>query len=478
MAMRRFVTVGPALVVLGTGALLLVAGPGVVRRLSAAKTAGMIEESRRALLDDDILARLDHATRLVAQAVTPSVVHVEISLAGLGGVSSGAGWVYDDLGHIVTNAHVVANSRRLLVQHEDGYSQEAEIVGMDVFTDVAVLKVQPGPSLFPMKRAKERRVQIGDRVFAFGSPFGQKFSMTEGVVSGLGRSARAAFGFVGISNFIQTDAAVNPGNSGGPLVNRAGELIGMNVAIANATSANGGPDQGQSAGISFAIPLATIEARVGQIIEKGESTPAILGIQYNDRTPAFLDQGGFRGTGILVNGVAPGGPANAAGIKAGDRLVLLDGEPVSSVDVMRALISTGVAGQEVRVKVLRDGATLDLTARLQAAPEEFLQQQHVRLLEERVGLFVRQFNGGVMVVGVESSTPAADEGFGPGMMIVKVADVAVASVSEMIQGISKAGLSRGKAVSVTVRLEDGSERDFVLRVFRLPVAPTPPAPRP
>lgn len=469
MAMRRFVSVGPALVVLFSGALLLVAGPGIVRRLWAAKTAATIEESRRVLAADDFLSRLDQANRLVAQSVTPSVVHLEVALEGRGGGSSGAGWVFDDDGHIVTNAHVVSNSRFVRVQYEDGFSQPAEIVGMDVFTDIAVLKVEPGPSLFPLARATQHRVEIGDRIFAVGSPFGLKFSISEGIVSGLGRSARAALGFSGITNYIQTDAAVNPGNSGGPLVNSAGELIGMNVAIANALNQQGSLSEGQSAGISFAIPLATIEARVEQIITGGAPMPAIMGISYNDRASIFTEDGDFRGTGVRVNEILRGGAAEAAGMIAGDRIVAIDGEDVTSVDTMRALISTARPGADISVRVWRGGAMKDLIVRMTAASDSFLEDLHLRLLFERVGIAPFEANGGVMIGGIEQGSPAADAGFETGMLIVKIGGMEVAGVTDLGRAVWQSGLSRGERVSALVRLADGTERELPLRVFNLPV---------
>lgn len=461
-------SVGPALVVLIAGALLLVAGPGVVRRLWAAKTAALIEVSRHEIANEDILARLDRANRLVAQSITPSVVHVDVVLEARRGASSGAGWVYDAEGHIVTNAHVVANSRYVQVQFSDGYTQAAEIVGMDVFTDVAVLKVDAGPSLFPMPRSKDKHVEVGDRVFAFGSPFGQKFSVSEGIVSGLGRSARAVMGFTGISNYIQTDAAVNPGNSGGPLVDSAGDLVGMNVAIANALSVQGTPEMGQSAGISFAIPLATIEARVPQIIRGGVATPAIMGIEFRDGPASYIDSDGFRGPGVLVRGVVPDGPAETGGIRAGDRLVSIDGVRVTSSDVMRALITTASPGQDVSVQVQRDDSIQSHVVRLATAPDSFQEAQHLSLLQDRVGLWTIDSNGGVMVARAEPDSPAEDAGFEPGMMVARIGSMKIESERDVGKALIAAGLSRGTRVATVVKLSDGTEKTLYLRVFRLP----------
>lgn len=468
MSMRRFVSVGPALVVLVAGALLLVAGPGVVRRLSAARTAGIIEVSRKSLADDDLLARLDHANRLVTQSVTASVVHVDVVLEGQRGASTGAGWVFDDEGHIVTNAHVVANYRRVQVQFEDGFTKSAEVVGMDVFSDIAVLKVEAGNWLFPMARADGHELEVGDRVFAFGSPFGLKFSVSQGIVSGLGRSARAAMGFTGISNYIQTDAAVNPGNSGGPLVNSMGELIGMNVAIANAISSGSSNFEGQSAGISFAIPLGTIEARVSQIIDSGAATPAILGIEYSVAGPAFLNVEGYRGPAVRVNRVVADGPADKGGILAGDLLVSFRGESVGNIDVMRALISTARPGQEVEARVWRDGAMKDLVVRLAAAPDSFQEEQVRYLIADRCGLDLGDYSGGVMVWSATAGSPASDAGFEAGMLLTRIGAQNIDSLRDTYKAFVAAGIGQGKGVPVTVKLVDGTERSLTLRVFGLP----------
>ncbi|MGD1916156.1 MAG: S1C family serine protease [Phycisphaerales bacterium] len=257
--MRRFITLGPAAVVLLTVLAALLAAPEIVRQTEATQARSQVLLARQELGQDDILLRINRATRAIAKSVEPGVVHLMTASRFRGG-SAGSGWVYDDEGHILTNAHVVGGFDRLSVQLYTGRVMRAEVVGVDVFTDIAVLKAEDTTGLVPLPRATGEIPEQGDRVYAFGSPFNFKFSMSEGIVSGLGRDPNTGASGSAFTNFIQTDAAVNPGNSGGPLIDVQGRVIGMNVAIATGRSGDGQitPTEGQSAGISFAIPLPTI----------------------------------------------------------------------------------------------------------------------------------------------------------------------------------------------------------------------------
>ena len=198
--MRRFISYGPALVVLMTVMVVLLAGPAAVRRLGSAHTSARIVLAQRSLDDDDILERLNKAVRNVAESVRPSVVHLEVIPSGMRrytGMSTGTGWVYDAAGHIITNLHVVRGASAIRVQFADGRVVETEQVHGDEFvgdayTDIAVIKVPESDGIFAAARATGLQPQQGDRVFVFGSPFGFKFSMSEGIVSGLGRDPSAA----------------------------------------------------------------------------------------------------------------------------------------------------------------------------------------------------------------------------------------------------------------------------------------------
>ncbi|MBY0263217.1 MAG: trypsin-like peptidase domain-containing protein, partial [Phycisphaerales bacterium] len=343
---------------------------------------------------------------------------------GLRRTAQGSGWVFDLNGHVVTNSHVVRDARRIFVQFQDGRAVEADLVGFDRTTDIAVLKVRSSEGLVPIARATGGELFQGDRVYAFGSPFGFKFSMSEGIVSGLGRDPRLVIGEDGYTNFIQTDAAVNPGNSGGPLVDVEGRLVGMNVAIATAAGASAA--EGQSAGISFAIPLATIESVVGQLIGTGVVTRGYLGITHSGRDEvnlAELNRLGFRGPGVLATGVQSGGPAEKAGIRAGDIITRLNNQVVSNVAVLRSAITNNAPGDRITVEVVRDGAPVSLTVTLGELPRSETEKREAAVAASRFGIAdVEESQGvGLVITEVRVPSPAATAGLRPAQIITAVA---------------------------------------------------------
>ena len=268
--MRRIEFLGPSLVVLAAAGVLLFVGPTAVRQVSQGMVASQMSSAEARLHSGSILDQMSQASRDVAVLVEPSVVHVSSAgiMSGRGGGrtfnNSGSGWVYDAAGHIVTNAHVVEGATRLEVQLFDGERREAKLLGADLRTDIAVLQVD-AQGLVPAQR-EAQDPQQGDMVFAFGSPFDFRFSMSNGIVSGVGRAA--GISEIEYENFIQTDAAINPGNSGGPLTNTKGHVVGMSTAIA--TGRGNGVSQGQFSGIGLAIPISMIDNVVDQLIDHGE----------------------------------------------------------------------------------------------------------------------------------------------------------------------------------------------------------------
>jgi len=458
--MRRFVAFGPAFVVLMSACVVLVAAPAVISRVSAAHTRATVTLAQQSLDSDDILIRLNAAIRNVDQAVRPSVVHLDVrsndrNRSRYRG-SAGSGWVFDDQGHIVTNAHVVAGADVLRVQFYDGRVASATVLGMDPLTDVAVVKVSPGPHLIPIRRATSELIAVGDRAFAFGSPFGFKFSMSEGVVSGLGRSARTTMGFAGLSNFIQTDAAVNPGNSGGPLVDVRGRLIGMNVAIATATETEGGTE-GQSAGISFAIPLRTVEARVQQIIAGQPIIPGFLGVNFTGGEQVrSTDVEGV--PGVRVRQVVPDGPADAAGLEPGDIITHIAGEELFSAETLRSLISTSEPGSTVTLRVWRSGKIIELRATLGQMPGVARAEMYRDMLRSDFGLILRDQDG-ARIRAIVPGSPASDEGLRDGMKITHINGEPVADADAAAAALYSSGLLWGRVVRLkveqTVRGEEG-----------------------
>jgi len=448
--MRRFVSFGPAFVVLLSALAVLLTLPGAVSRIMAERAKARVAVARADLDRDPVLDQLNNAIRKVADAIEPSVVHIEVLSRSpdLMRSSSGAGWVFDDQGHVITNAHVVASAERIQVQFFDGRLAEAEVLGADPAADVAVLKVPSGPHLIPARRATGERVYRGDRVFAFGSPFGYKFSMSEGIVSGLGRTARAVSGFAGLSNFIQTDAAVNPGNSGGPLVDFKGRVIGMNVAIATASQADG-TTEGQSSGISFAIPLETVERRVEQFMRSGKPESGWIGIEYRPNQAYGKDD--FEGRGLMVLSVLPDGGAERAGIKVGDFLTAINGQPLVSDDVLRAIVGSSTPGTVVTFDVWRQGESFKIDVTLGDVPRS---QQIGRARMELFRLYGLMLQtaeeGGVIAMIPEPDSPAGVSGFVTGDRVIAVSDKEIATAEEAFSALIEAGALLGKSVEITV----------------------------
>jgi len=356
---------GPGLVVLTAAAAALFAAPLAVRQfVNAQTTVDVVQASNRLIAPGNLLAEINAVQRDIAKAVEPSVVHVSTSgtvrrrAMSQAFVSSGSGWIWDDQGHIVTNAHVVDGADRMEVQLYNGELREAEIIGRDIRTDIAVVKIAPG-DLHMAQRGDSDTLQQGDMVFAFGSPFDFRFSMSAGIVSGLGRTA--GLDDLDYQNFIQVDAAINPGNSGGPLTDVYGKVVGMNTAIA--TGRGNSVGQGQFAGIGLAIPMSMIENVVNQLIETGDVKKGLLGVlvvppderdlaTLADPTLNFVSNH-FKGEGAVVVRVEPKSPAATAGLRVGDVLLAIDGRKVTSDSQVRAIVSSRRPGTEIALDVWR-----------------------------------------------------------------------------------------------------------------------------
>ena len=474
--MRRFISFGPAFIVLMTIAVVLFAVPAAIKRISAADTSARIVLAQHSLDDDDILERINAATRAIATSVRPSIVHIEVSADArrrFGARSTGSGWVYDTEGHVVTNSHVVRGAERITVQFADGRVVETEdIKGQpflaDPYTDVAVIKVPKSASNFPIKRATGITPQQGDHVYAFGSPFGFKFSMTQGIISGLGRDPSSAMEDGGFTNFIQTDAAVNPGNSGGPMVDIKGRMIGMSVAIATGRHSGGANDEdaGDSAGISFAIPLGTVESVVAQLIDKGEVSRGMLGIRFFPRSERISDLKGFHGVGVRVDTVTDDGPAAKAGLKVGDVITVVDGEPAAEPSQLRSIISTRRPGTDIRFKAWQDGEFKDFTAVLAEYPRDDLLVEGAAGGMDRYGLRVMSRRKMVYVGLVVPDSTAANAGIEAGMRIDKVGEKSVANEREFYLAMGEQGLLLGKKIPVVVSKTD-TESDPETRTIQV-----------
>jgi putative serine protease PepD len=310
----------------------------------------------------------------------PGVVDIEVAGSGLGpfeqgGTSGeGSGFVVDAKGHIVTNAHVVSGASSITVAFADGSHAKATLVGSDESTDVAVVKVSvPASKLHALPLGSSAGLKPGQGVVAIGSPFGLPGSITAGIVSAVHRTITSPNG-ARITGAIQTDAALNRGNSGGPLLDSAGKVIGVNAQIESNT--------GAGAGVGFAIPIETARAVTLQLIGGGTVRHGFLGVQVNTVTAAASDQLGLP-EGAQVTGVEPGSPAAKAGLKAGndpasagseytkdgDVIVTLNGATVRSGDDLAASISVYKPGEKVTLGVVRSGDRRTVVATLGRRPD-------------------------------------------------------------------------------------------------------------
>ena len=307
------------------------------------------------------------------------VVRVNIQRAGqtIGVNGVGSGFVYDKSGHIITNAHVVENSDKVVVTFLDGRSYNAKVIGVDPFTDIGVIKVDTDPALLnPLPIGDSLNLKVGMTVAAIGNPFGLSGSMTSGIVSQLGRLLPQESGF-SIPNVIQTDAAINPGNSGGPLINMKAEVIGINTAIQSAT--------GEFTGVGFAIPSNTISKIVPELIADGTYHHPWVGISGRDIDPGLakalnlIDARGF-----LIVTIVEGSPAEKAGLKGstetrevdgvqypygGDVILSVDGKIVRKIDdILIHLQREKSVGDEMVLEILRDGRITNFVLKLEERP--------------------------------------------------------------------------------------------------------------
>jgi putative serine protease PepD len=271
-----------------------------------------------------------------------------------GGAASGTGWVIDNNGHVVTNAHVVDGATDIRVQLNDrGEEIPVKLIGADVSSDLAVLELPSGQAskVKPLTLAESNDVKVGDLTVAIGYPLGLDRTLTQGVVSGVGRAIKAPNGF-SIDKVIQTDAAINPGNSGGPLLNSAGRVVGVNSQIATA----GG---GGNVGIGFAVPSNTVREVVPRLERGAAIQRPYLGVST---------QPSAAGSGAFVVDLVPGGPAEQGGVQKDDVIVGVAGKEVLAPQDISTAIDSRKPGDEVAVQVQRAGATRTLRVRLGTRP--------------------------------------------------------------------------------------------------------------
>lgn len=302
---------------------------------------------------------------------------VQVTTSTSGGSGLGSGFVIDTAGHIVTNYHVIDGAETIQVSFSNKDTLPARLVGADASTDLAVLKVDAGSGAFtPLALADSDRVRVGDPVVAIGNPFGLERTVTTGIVSALQRAVRAPNGYT-IDEVIQTDAAINQGNSGGPLLDAAGKVIGVNSQIETAGGSSG------NVGIGFAVPSNTVRNIVGQLLETGKVDRAYLGVTLAEVADGQASDLGVDRSGLLIQTVAPSSPAAKAGLRGGDRqvvvagesyilggdlVVAIDGKAVRTVAELRDQLATRRPGDKVLLDVVRGSTVRTIPVTVGAQP--------------------------------------------------------------------------------------------------------------
>ena len=349
-------------------------------------------------------------------------------------MSAGSGVIVDAAnGYVVTNHHVIENAQEIIVTLRDRRVLKAKRIGSDAETDIGLLQIEPD-RLTALPFGDSDTAQVGDYVIAIGNPFGLGGTVTFGIVSALGRSGLSAENY---EDFIQTDASVNPGNSGGGLINVAGELMGINTAILAPSGGN--------VGIGFAVPSNMVRTVMDQLIHYGEVRRGRLGVEIRDLTPALAATLGVPTDvqGAVVAQVEPGSPAEKAGIKPGDVIAAVNGKPLRGATDLRNRIGLVRVGSDVELKVIRDGRERTARARVGAAEVTAgagaPSRRSGRAMPLVAGATLQDIQPGmplygkiegIVVADVEPGSPAASQGLRPGDVIVAINRKPVHSVAE------------------------------------------------
>ncbi len=328
------------------------------------------------------------------------------------GIGSGA-IINAEKGYVLTNNHVIKDADKITVQLQDGREFKAKVIGTDEMSDVALIQIEKPKNLTALKIADSDKLRVGDFTVAIGNPFGLGQTVTSGIVSALGRSMGSERGMY--ENYIQTDAAVNRGNSGGPLINLNGELIGINTAIISPSGGN--------AGIAFAIPSNMANNLVQQILEFGEVRRGMLGIKGGELNADLAQAFDIEAKkGAFVSEVIPGSAADKAGLKAGDVITAMNGQAVSSFAEMRAKIATSGAGKEIELTYLRDGKSNNTKVILQSG--EQTQTSASNLLPTLEGAELNNYDEkgvkGVSISKIKPNSLAEQRGLKSGDVIIGI----------------------------------------------------------
>ncbi len=378
----------------------------------------------------------------------------------------GSGVIVSADGYVLTNNHVVRDAHKVMVKTTDEESYEAKIVGRDPKTDIALLKID-AQNLPAAKLANSDEAHVGDWVIAVGGPFGLENTVTAGIISATGRNA---VGIADYENFIQTDAAINPGNSGGPLVNLRGEIVGINTAIASKSGGN--------SGVGFAIPINMARQIMGSLRDNGRVDRGYLGALIQNLSNDLAKSFDFDGDGVLIGDVAKDGPADKAGIKAGDIVTKLNGKPMSSSSQFRNAIAATAPETTVELEGFRDGKLSKISVKIGLLDEEAVasargEARPDATSSEDLGLTVQTLTTeladtlgyddsqqGVVVTKVEPDGIAATAGLRVKDVIEFVNGDRITNVEDFRESLSKFDLAKGIRFKVK---SDGFSRYLFLR---------------
>ncbi|WP_373767303.1 Do family serine endopeptidase [Glaesserella sp.] len=349
-----------------------------------------------------------------------------------------------DKGYVITNNHVIDNAEKIMVKLDDGREFKAKLVGSDPMSDVALIQIENPKNLTEIKIADSDKLRVGDFTVAIGNPFGLGQTVTSGIVSALGRSTGTTD--EGYESYIQTDAAVNRGNSGGPLINLQGELIGINTAIISPSGGN--------AGIAFAIPSNMANNLVQQILEFGEVKRGLLGIKGGELSADLAKEFDVNAQqGAFISEVMADSAAAKAGLKAGDVIIGLNGQKIRSFAELRAKVATTGAGKEILLTYLRDGKEDTVKVVLQS--DEQNNTNAKALLPALNGAELSNYNAknikGVEISKIEKGSIAESRGFKKGDVIVGVNRRSVENIGELRKILE----SKPSAIALNI-LRDGS----------------------
>ena len=366
--------------------------------------------------------------------------------------SLGSGVIIDsESGYVVTNHHVIENADQIRVRLDDGRSFEAKVVGADPEADVAVIQI-PAQGLKAINMGDSDLLRVGDFVVAIGNPFGLSQTATSGIVSALGRSGLRIEGY---EDFIQTDASINQGNSGGALVNLRGELIGVNTAILDRGGGN--------VGIGFAIPVNMVVSLTAQIIEFGEVRRGRLGVHIQDLTPELAQAFGLEaGSGALISKVMPDSAAKAADLREGDVITMVDGRAIKGATELRNVIGLARADEEIELTYIRDRKSFNKKIRIRAVVAE--SGRGIQISESFEGARLEDVddsssqNGqpGIRVVEVASGSAAWQAGLRSGDIILSVNRQWVFSLDDLVQIVN------GRTSGLLLNIQRGESALFLV----------------